>query len=768
MSDPSRPPHFPYNPPYNAASVPDFSEHEAGFNEWSPSNLPFGPNYEGIPDFLTESSAAASHNIPGDRSLNTKVAIPRSTHASNWTSSGRVSRACENCREQKAKCSGHRPTCQRCQEAGIRCFYGDRKREKTAKCVVQTCTRQIQTYEALLREIVPKLDSQTAQHVEHMINEKHLVDRDQVFSGSKDSNLPTAASSANVARASSPGPASGTLDYTNEDFNRDEKVQAMGFVGEHSEVAWMYRLKQMLERTIPVSPESLDRQSLASVNYFVDETGVPVLDDVDITDRPQQALADYLADIYFEVVHSSFPIIGKVTFLKQLNSFYTTPSLRPGRRWLAILHLIFAIAAKYSHYLQDETVDTPDDSLSYFSRAWKLSNNGISLLDHPNLQQVQVEGLTSFYLLLTGQVNRSWRLCGLSMRSAVTMGLNLRSESSSIAPVSKETRYRVWWSLYMLDSLLCVMTGRPPSSSDDYRTTPLPLPFREEDFLEERVALLIDDHDARILFMETLLGRGPGKSTTEGATTLETMGHPLTHIGRQCEQLVFTAMEPLTPNSHYFLYLVDLTLTVRESVDTIYAPGAARKSWREIETAIAVLNGKVDAWHSRLSPAYHFSQGTPGLEQQRTSLAFHFYSTKILISQPCLSRLTRHGPGAETSGSFCDTMADVCVNAATQMIELFPELPDPTWVYHVSPWWCILHFLIQPLTVLLIELLLRSKAGTVQHRAVLKQVCKVTRWLSQLSTKDSYYQRAWLVCKGLYTQHAGDLDTRSFVDKERN
>lgn len=289
---------------------------------------------------------------------------------------------------------------------------------------MQTCTRQIQAYEALLREVVPKLDSQTAQHVEAIVNEvrpslksfltpsddaeteQHVVDRDQSFSGGKESTLPTAAGSANVARASSPGPASGTLDYTNEDFNRDEKVQAMGFVGEHSEVAWMYRLKQMLERTISLSPEGLDRHSLASVNYFVDETVVPVLDDLDITDRPRQALADHLADIYFEVVHSSFPIIGKMIFLKQLKSFYTAPFMRPGRRWLAILHLIFAIAAKYSHYLQDKTDDTPDDSLSYFSRAWKLSNNEISLLEHPNLQQVQVEGLTSFYLLLTGQVNR--------------------------------------------------------------------------------------------------------------------------------------------------------------------------------------------------------------------------------------------------------------------------------------------------------------------------------------------------------------------------
>ncbi len=71
----------------------------------------------------------------GERSLNPKVPIPRTTRQINYTSNGRVGRACENCREQKAKCSGHRPSCHRCQDAGVPCSYGDRKREKMLKCV---------------------------------------------------------------------------------------------------------------------------------------------------------------------------------------------------------------------------------------------------------------------------------------------------------------------------------------------------------------------------------------------------------------------------------------------------------------------------------------------------------------------------------------------------------------------------------------------------------------------------------------------------------
>jgi hypothetical protein len=78
--------------------------------------------------------------IPGPSEPSTgdrvpKLAISRIAPPLNSTSSGRVSRACESCREQKAKCSGHRPTCHRCRDSGAQCSYGDRKKERILKWV---------------------------------------------------------------------------------------------------------------------------------------------------------------------------------------------------------------------------------------------------------------------------------------------------------------------------------------------------------------------------------------------------------------------------------------------------------------------------------------------------------------------------------------------------------------------------------------------------------------------------------------------------------
>jgi hypothetical protein len=193
--------------------------------------------------------------------------------------------------------------------------------------------------------------------------------------------------------------------YT-EDFNRDDKVQAMGFVGEHSEIAWLYRLKRDLDHdSFSPSREDPERPAISSVYYFQDDSEISDPDDVDLARCPPQYIADRLVDNYFHNVHPAFPIIEKTIFLKQYRSFYSNPNLRPGERWLAVLNLVFAIATRHE-LLADLSQTDHDEHHVYFTRAWKLGVNN-ALIDHPNLQQTQVEGMAAFYSLSIGKVNRS-------------------------------------------------------------------------------------------------------------------------------------------------------------------------------------------------------------------------------------------------------------------------------------------------------------------------------------------------------------------------
>lgn len=132
-----------FHPPQSNPD-PEYPGHTSGIQENESAPFIYDnliPEYTQPPPFrhLTNTKPIPSTDdrlIPNpERSLNPKVPIPRSAYPRNFIVSRRVSKACENCREQKAKCTGNRPTCQRCQDAGIRCFYGDGKGEKMLKCV---------------------------------------------------------------------------------------------------------------------------------------------------------------------------------------------------------------------------------------------------------------------------------------------------------------------------------------------------------------------------------------------------------------------------------------------------------------------------------------------------------------------------------------------------------------------------------------------------------------------------------------------------------
>lgn len=197
------------------------------------------------------------------------------------------------------------------------------------------------------------------------------------------------------------------MDHTVEDFNGDSSLQAIGFVGEHSATAWLYRLKLLIgEISSNTDGQFEDSPSISSCGFFVENIGIPSENDSDVCACPPQPVADELVDKYFQIAHASFPILGKENFLSQCRSFYSNSTTQPGNKWMVILNIVFAIAARHSELAGDQPPldDTPHPV--YFSRAWKLNMAEGAPLDHPNLQQTQVEGLISLYLLSIGQVNR--------------------------------------------------------------------------------------------------------------------------------------------------------------------------------------------------------------------------------------------------------------------------------------------------------------------------------------------------------------------------
>lgn len=318
------------------------------------------------------------------------------------------------------------------------------------------------------------------------------------------------------------------------------------------------------------------------------------------------------------------------------------------------------------------------------------------------------------------------------------MGLHLRNEKIDMPPILKEIRYRVWWALCVLDTLLCLISGRPLHMSDDFRTTPLPLPFREEQLWDKNVGPLISDNYKRNAFMSSLFS----------GSRLEQTELPITKS--EPDQMQAGGCETVTPNiSLYFLHLVDLTLIARQAVRALYAPEVARNSWAGAEMTISFLNKKADIWVSGLPSAFQFRQESRLSDRQTISLGFRFYTTKILILQPCLFRYSQQASGVDITGSSCNKMAALCVDSACEMFNLLPDLPGSAWLLQFSPWASVLHYLMQSMTVLLMYLFTRESPTADKSAMVIAAINKGLRWLHDMSRKDTPSQQAWLLCKKL-------------------
>ncbi|OJJ34399.1 hypothetical protein ASPWEDRAFT_42406 [Aspergillus wentii DTO 134E9] len=725
----------------------------------------------------------------------TKVAIPRATHY-DTTSRRRSARACEPCRQRKVKCDGNRPICQQCAKYDVMCSYIDVKRVREQK-QLKTLTKKVERYEALLRDLEAGVDAGAARQIRRTLRPK--VTQEIKQSQAQDDGEESDSSGSSVASLEA-------IDLVEEDINRNEKSRAAGYFGKNSEVAWMQRLEDEAEHRSrqgddPFGPEGqgFDEQHqqqqhqsrndipIAMMSYHLDDLNIPLVDQADPYDLPPKELADRFFAAYMHSVHPSFNVIRKATFTSQYQKFFSQPS-QPPRRWLAILNMVFAIGCRYCRLDNDDFGDGDYNDLVYLTRASKLALRGSVLFEHPDLQQVQVEFLVAFYLLAMGQVNRASKISGVAFRSAISLGINLRFVDGHTHYAAKEARSRLWWSIYALEHLITATTGRVSCVGEGLGSVSAPLPFEEESFHKPEVQSLINDQSLRENRLKSTIFETE-QETKSNAEWLAT-----------CE-----------PNpSLFFYYTIDLAVITQAVINQVYSIQGLRDRHFQLDQRIQKYSSKLDSWLSKIHTAYRFTSvpndptndqfalppslsTMPETQQyirERVSLAIHYYSARITLCRPCLTHNHSHQPRSNCSSPSATSdhhqstrsrhrhdMALTCLRYACCLISILPNEPDPTWLIHVSPWWSLLHFLVQATTVCLLGFSNWPSPSTIapeeqqqqqqqpflhpppqlEVSTVVTQTKKALRWLHQMAGADAASRRAFILCNSFMRRIAPSL-----------
>ncbi|KAJ5740589.1 hypothetical protein N7493_000461 [Penicillium malachiteum] len=686
-----------------------------------------------------------------------RVAIPRLPDRSPLKKPSRVARACNECRSRKAKCDGRRPKCGQCVKTSLSCVYSKPKRDRE-KVELEWMKQKVDIYEKLLLEISQQVDSPVGHKISQVLDWQPSSGNPVVMQDGRSS-----------FELSSPSVRSlDAFDVLDEDLNQSKDSRATGYLGKTSEVFWMRSLENEVHDSEVRNEKLPASASTASMNYRMESSEYPGLETDNIYALPAKEPAEQMLRLFMDSVQPSLPVIRQDLFIDQFNSFYSGERKHPGRKWLAILNVIFAIIMRLFQ-LSGQEVRYKDHQ--FFSRAQTLNISESLVEDHEDLQQVQLETLAAFYLLTSSHINRAWKMIGTAARSGISLGLHLEVAHNKLDAQAIEARHKLWLSIFILESRLSVMTGRASVLGISVFSVPPPLVSGETDYFATSASKESEDRPTDQLRMTWTIDRDREKV--------------------QAQQKSMRTTE--ATKELYFFCLSDLIVMSHDAFTRVYGIDFVQQGWEELQSCLEHYDRILVNWRSGLPDSLSFEEINwgPNLSTQdayRVSLAMHYYSSRMLLTRPSITR--KKGTEDDIKSHVLRARKDsesACLSSALALISVFPDQPSNLWLRYV-PWWNVLHFLVQATTILLINISMayssqakRSQSTSsnstpnqshhspevANPESVFTAIRKALRWQSHLGQTDPSARRAFDLCSNCMRRiDPGFFDLGNFASTE--
>ncbi|KAH8131001.1 hypothetical protein LI328DRAFT_161041 [Trichoderma asperelloides] len=187
----------------------------------------------------------------------------------------------------------------------------------------------------------------------------------------------------------------------------------------------------------------------------------------DLFELPQRSLADRLVASYFKHRHPLNPYLHEGTFRQRYARLWLSKDVggeeaAPNNlAWLGLVNMVFAFGSE--HRSPGSSASAKPDRARFFKRAKMLAFSSIL---QAKIELVQALLLMSHYLHGSLELNHCWTVIGLAIRTAQELGLYLDSTDFTNDIVEQEIRKRVWWGCFVIDRLVSIKVGRPPTIHD--------------------------------------------------------------------------------------------------------------------------------------------------------------------------------------------------------------------------------------------------------------------------------------------------------------
>jgi hypothetical protein len=170
---------------------------------------------------------------------------------------------------------------------------------------------------------------------------------------------------------------------------------------------------------------------------------------------------DGLVQLYFDTVHVDFPLFNRTVFQETYEQYlFTTRAFSaPDDGWVMCLHLMIAFGC-FLHRKDESHETVPLSRLR--SRCWNVTWVALPrILMTSTVSNVQALFLMAHFYHNCNDRNAAWTLIGCATRIAVALGLHRSEVNQTFRMVERETRKRLWCTLFAYEQFLCLSLGRP-------------------------------------------------------------------------------------------------------------------------------------------------------------------------------------------------------------------------------------------------------------------------------------------------------------------
>ena len=392
---------------------------------------------------------------------------------------GQVARACDWCRVHRIKCDSDNP-CWNCKNRGGQCSNNGAMKAAT----LPHAYREIERLERRVEELELEKE-RDAENPVHQLStpislSRSVSDGQDSGTGEQDparSRLKKVWEGIYICTARSP---------RKTWYGSSSLFYFIGRIDAFLTVA--LQQTHLADRMLPDSASNLlDGPTSVAAEDQAGQPTSPTNDSVNTGEYLTSTQEEYFLGCFWQSYNTSYPILDELEFKKYYRSLWATPDGK--RKPSALADIVIAICMQYGmarlpsverglNAISRASVSNTDATIAgrwYYQRCQTLL---CAELESPITSTLQCHILCSIYLCCASFHNMAISACGLAVQTAYMLGLHLEPPQS-MPRRERETRKRLWWTLYALETKMSMELGRPFLLHDSSTTCSLPADDRE-------------------------------------------------------------------------------------------------------------------------------------------------------------------------------------------------------------------------------------------------------------------------------------------------